>query len=95
MTNATTGGDFFEIRSTTGIAVARCGQRDSPFLAPRSIRLNQQCRDTDLSPKVTFNPLIVTMAAFFQGRFRSGMLATALIRLYGEDVKTTRLQHAS
>lgn len=47
------------------------------------------------SPKVTFNPLIVTMAAFFQGRFRSGMLATALIRLYGEDVKTTRLQHAS
>ena len=33
VTNATTGGDFFEIRSTAGIAVARCEDQDSPFLA--------------------------------------------------------------
>ncbi|HEX9155944.1 MAG TPA: hypothetical protein VF819_10295, partial [Nitrospira sp.] len=34
VTNATTGGDFFEIRPTAGIAVARFAQQDSPFLAP-------------------------------------------------------------
>ena len=33
VTNATTGGDFFEIRPTAGIAVARCEHQDSPFLA--------------------------------------------------------------
>ena len=34
VTNATIGGDFFEIRPNAGIAVARCAQQDSPFLAP-------------------------------------------------------------
>ena len=33
VTNATTGGDSFEIRPTAGIAVARCEHQDSPFLA--------------------------------------------------------------
>src|SRR5512142_186104 len=79
VTNATSGGDYFEIRPTAGITAARCAQQDSPSLAPGSKRLNQQCRDTDanLSPKVTFYSVIVTMAAFFLGRYRSGMLATA------------------